>query len=79
MQFAQSENKIALFDQCKASDMGNKYVLTMTDAFTKYSEIMVFPKKNSKQWLRAVLINEFVAIDIHQSSTQTEANNLSTN
>ena len=34
-----------LFGACKTSESGNKYVLTMMDAFTKYSEIMAIPNK----------------------------------
>jgi hypothetical protein len=32
-----------LFSPCKTSDMGNKYVLTITDAFTEYAEIFSIP------------------------------------
>ena len=31
----------------KTSDAGNKYVLTMTDAFTKYAEIVAIPNKEA--------------------------------
>jgi hypothetical protein len=30
------------------SDMGSKYVLSMTDAFTKYSKIFAIPSKGAK-------------------------------
>jgi hypothetical protein len=33
-----------LFGPCKTSDKGNKYVLTLTDAFTKYPASVVFTK-----------------------------------
>ena len=36
-----------LFGPCKTSDAGNKYVLTMTDAFTKYAEIVAIPYKEA--------------------------------
>ena len=36
-----------LFGPCKTSDAGNKYVLTMTDAFTKYAEIMAITNKEA--------------------------------
>ena len=36
-----------LFGPCKTSDTGNKYVLTMTDAFTKYAEIVAIPNKEA--------------------------------
>ena len=36
-----------LFGPCKTSDAGNKYVLTMTDAFTKYAEIVAIPNKEA--------------------------------
>jgi hypothetical protein len=37
-----------LFGPCKTSDMGNKYILTITDAFTKYSEIVAIPNKEAE-------------------------------
>jgi hypothetical protein len=37
-----------LFGPCKTSDMGNKYILTITDAFTKYSEIVALPNKEAE-------------------------------
>ena len=36
-----------LFGPCKTSDMGNKYILTMTDAFTKYAEVVAIPNKEA--------------------------------
>ncbi len=36
-----------LFGPCKTSDMGNKYILTITDAFTKYSEVVAIPNKEA--------------------------------
>ncbi len=36
-----------LFGPCKTSDMGNKYILTITDAFTKYTEIVAIPNKEA--------------------------------
>jgi thiaminase len=36
-----------LFETCKTSDMGNKYILAITDAFTKYSEIVAIPNKEA--------------------------------
>ena len=32
-----------LFGTCKTSDAGNNCILTMTDAFTKYTEILAIP------------------------------------
>jgi hypothetical protein len=32
----------------KTSDMGNTYVLTITDAFTKYAEIIAIPNKEEE-------------------------------
>jgi hypothetical protein len=37
-----------LFGPCKTSDMGTKYVLTITDAFTKYAEICAIPNKEAE-------------------------------
>jgi hypothetical protein len=37
-----------LFGPCKTSDMGNKYILTITDAFTKYSEVVAIPNKEAE-------------------------------
>jgi hypothetical protein len=34
-----------LFVTCKTSDIGNKYVFIITDAFTKYAEICAIPNK----------------------------------
>ena len=34
-----------LFGPCKTLDAGDKYVLAMTDAFTKYAEIVAIPNK----------------------------------
>jgi hypothetical protein len=34
-----------LFGPCITLDMGNKYTLTVTDAFTKYAEIFAIPIK----------------------------------
>jgi hypothetical protein len=36
-----------LIGHCKSSDMGNKYVVTITDAFTKYTEICAIPNKEA--------------------------------
>jgi hypothetical protein len=43
-----------LFGPCKTSDMGNKYILTITDAFTKYSEIVAIPNKEAETVADAV-------------------------
>jgi hypothetical protein len=40
--------QINLFGPNKMSDMGNKYELTMTDAFTKCAEIFAIPNKKAK-------------------------------
>jgi hypothetical protein len=45
---------IDLFGLYKASEMGNQYVLTMTDAFTKHSEIMVILNKKAETVTDAV-------------------------
>jgi hypothetical protein len=37
-----------LFGPCKTSDMGNKYVLTVTDAFTKCTEVFAIPNKEAE-------------------------------
>jgi hypothetical protein len=34
-----------LFGPCKTSNMGNRYVLRMTDKFTKYAEVFAIPNK----------------------------------
>jgi hypothetical protein len=36
-----------LFGACKTSDLGNKYVLTITDTF-KYAEICAIPNKEAE-------------------------------
>jgi hypothetical protein len=43
-----------LFGPCKTSDMGNKYIQTITDAFTKYSEIVAIPNKEAETVADAV-------------------------
>jgi hypothetical protein len=43
-----------LFGPCKMSDMGNKYILTITNAFTKYSEIVAIPNKEAETVADAV-------------------------
>ena len=43
-----------LFGPCKTSDFSNKYVLTMTDAFTKYAEIVAIPNKEAETVADAV-------------------------
>jgi hypothetical protein len=43
-----------LFGPCKTSDMGNKYILTITDALTKYSEIVAIPNKEAETVADAV-------------------------
>ena len=41
-------NHMNLIGPCKkTSDAGNKYVLTMTDVFTKYAEIVAIPNKEA--------------------------------
>ena len=37
-----------LFGPCVTSDMGKKYVLTITDAFTKYAEVVAIPNKEAE-------------------------------
>jgi hypothetical protein len=37
-----------MFGPCKTSRMGNKYVQTMTNVFTKYAEIMEIPNKEAE-------------------------------
>lgn len=36
-----------LLGPCKTSDPGNKYVLTMADAFKKYAETVAIPNKEA--------------------------------
>jgi hypothetical protein len=43
-----------LFGPCKTSDMGNKYILTITDAFKKYSEIVAISNKEAETVADAV-------------------------
>jgi hypothetical protein len=43
-----------LFGPCKTSDMGHKYILTITDALTKYSEIVAIPNKEAETVADAV-------------------------
>ena len=43
-----------LFGPCKTLDAGNKYILTMMDAFTKYAQIMDIPKKEATTMAYAV-------------------------
>ena len=38
---------VDLFGPCKTSDVGNNYVLKMTDAFTKHVEILAIPNKEA--------------------------------
>jgi hypothetical protein len=37
-----------LFGPCKSSDMGKKYVLTIRDALTKYSQIVAVLNKEAE-------------------------------
>ena len=60
-----------LFGPCKTSHAGIKLVLTMTDAFTKYAEIVAIPNKEAVQWQMQFSQNGFVGTDAQQSSTQT--------
>jgi hypothetical protein len=43
-----------LFGPFKTSDMGNKYILTIKDAFTKYFEIVAIPNKEAETVADAV-------------------------
>jgi hypothetical protein len=36
------------FGPCKTSDMGNTFVLTKTDAFTKHAEAFAIPNKEAE-------------------------------
>jgi hypothetical protein len=46
--------------------MGNKYVLTITDAFTNYEEICTIPKKEAETIADMVYLqNGFAGIDVH--------------
>jgi hypothetical protein len=37
-----------LFGPCKSSDMGNKNILTITDAFTKFAEVVAITNKGAE-------------------------------
>ena len=63
---------------CKTSDAGNKYVLIMTDAFTKYVEIVAIPNKEAVTVADAIFTNGYVNTDVQQSSTQPWKKNSST-
>jgi hypothetical protein len=45
---------INLLGPCKSSDMGNKYELTIMNAFTKYDEILAIPNKEAETVADAV-------------------------
>jgi hypothetical protein len=59
-----------LFDPCKTSNMGKKYVFTITNAFTKYAEICTIPNRRKKPWQTWYLENGFADMDAHQPITQ---------
>ena len=67
-----------LFGPCKTSDAGNKYVLTMTDAFTKYAEIVAVPNKEAVTVAEAIFTKWIVGTDVRQSLTQIWAKSSST-
>ena len=46
-----------LFGPCKTSNFGNKYVPTMTTAFTKYTIIVTIPNKAPVTVAAAVFFN----------------------
>jgi hypothetical protein len=54
-----------LFGPCKTSDMGNKYVLTITDAFMKYAEICAIPNKEAETVANMIFKNGFADMDAH--------------
>jgi hypothetical protein len=45
-----------LFRPCKTSDMGSKYILTITDAFTKYAKFFVIPNKEAETVVEMVFM-----------------------
>jgi hypothetical protein len=66
---------VDLFGLCKTSDMGNKYILTITYAFTKYAEFVQYPTRSLKKLRTWYSQNGFVDMEAHQSSTQMEGQN----
>jgi hypothetical protein len=63
-----------LFGPFKTSDMGNKYVLTIKDAFTKYAEIWAIPNKEAETVVIWYSQNGYADTGAHPSFTQMEAN-----
>jgi hypothetical protein len=54
VELTKPKTSYGLFGPCKISDMGNKYILTIMDAFTKYSETVAIPNKEAETVADAV-------------------------
>ena len=57
--------KSACLDHEKASGSGKKYIFCMTDAFTKYVELVALGDKEAQTVATALFKNEFVDTDCH--------------
>jgi hypothetical protein len=55
--------------------MGNKYILTITDAFTKYSGIMAIPNKEAETVADAVVTKWICRYGVHLLYTWMVVNN----
>ena len=70
---------IDLFGPLKTSAQGNKMVLVMTDAFTKYAEAIAIPNKEAETVAMEIFINWICRFGSQYKSTPTMERNSSTN
>ena len=64
-----------LFGPLKTSNSGKKYVMVITDAFSKYVEIMAIPDKQKTLWLKHYSPNGCVDTDYQVKLCQMEEKN----
>jgi hypothetical protein len=71
---------IDLFGPLKTSTEGNKMILCITDAFTKYAEVIAIPDKSAPTVANQLMINWFcrygTPIQIHSDNGKEFVNNL---
>ena len=72
---------IDLFGPLKTSEHGNKMILCITDAFTKYAEVVAIPDKTAETVANELMIQWFcrfgTPIQIHSDNGKEFVNNLS--
>ncbi len=64
-----------LFGPLKTSESGKKYFMCITDAFSKFAELIALPDKQAQQWQKHYSPDGYADMGFHLKSCQIKEKN----